>query len=216
MKMMGRKGWILLALAVQCAGLGWLIGRYERVVTGGTEVRFACSAYDPYDPFRGRYLQTRVVAVCADVPPSMTNESWIVSRKDLFVQVDPTGGTNGFARVVRVAEQPSAEGLWVKPKRVDIESTIGSQEKGKDETWDDFYKRRRLAPKKASVHFPDQFFVNEKIAREAEICLRRTNSVPVAVYRIRGGACVLTGIEIDGRPIADHVRAAHAEAARKK
>ena len=43
------KIWGLAAvLAVQFAALGWIIARYERVVTGGVECRFACQAYDPH------------------------------------------------------------------------------------------------------------------------------------------------------------------------
>ena len=45
-----------VALVAQVAAISWLIWRYERVVSQGTEVRFACQAYDPYDPLRGRCL----------------------------------------------------------------------------------------------------------------------------------------------------------------
>ncbi len=47
-------------LLVQIAAFAWLIVRYERVASGGTVCRFACEAYDPSDPFRGRYLHIRV------------------------------------------------------------------------------------------------------------------------------------------------------------
>ena len=47
-------------LAMQCLSIGWLVYRYERVVVNGTEFRLKCSAYDPADLLRGRYLRIQV------------------------------------------------------------------------------------------------------------------------------------------------------------
>ena len=47
--MMKKSIFLIAALVIQCLAIGWLIFRYERVVTKGTEVRFNCQAYDPYD-----------------------------------------------------------------------------------------------------------------------------------------------------------------------
>ena len=45
--------WVLAAaLAVQAAGLGWAVARYERVMTKGTEVRLEI----PLDWFFGKVL----------------------------------------------------------------------------------------------------------------------------------------------------------------
>ena len=51
-----------------------------------------------------------------------------------------------------------------------------------------------------------QFFVNEKIAPEAEKLLRKKSDSAVAVYRAYDGRIVLTDIEIDGKPILSAVK----------
>ena len=57
--------------------------------------------------------------------------------------------------------------------------------------------------------FPDQLFVNEKLAPEAEKVLRKaTGKSAVAVYRVYKGEIVITDIEIAGKPIAQITRAA--------
>ena len=178
---------VALALAVQVIGLGTLIYRYERVVSAGTEVKFQCSAYDPYDPLRGRYLQTRVESSCTNVVLTTEPSYYEVFENRLYALIDPKGSTNGLAQVVQVAEQPTGEGLWVKAKRVRIE-------------------RLKEGGRRATVSFPDQFFVNEKISLDAEKFLRQRGVTPVGVFRVHDGACLITGIEVDGKPILDRVR----------
>ena len=75
---------------------------------------------------------------------------------------------------------------------------------------EDFNKRREAAPLAATFTFPDQLFVNERIAPEAEKVLREgtTSGEAVAVYRVKGGEIVITGIEIDGKPILARTREA--------
>ena len=53
------------------------------------------------------------------------------------------------------------------------------------------------------MSFPDQLFVNEKVAPEAEKLLREQTASAIAVYRVLDGEAVLTDIEIDGKPMDD-------------
>ena len=78
---------------------------------------------------------------------------------------------------------------------------LATATKKKDESDDEFEVRRKKAGFKAVLSFPDQLFVNEKIAPEAEKLLRKKSDSAVAVYRAYGGRIVLTDIEIDGKPI---------------
>ena len=52
---------------------------------------------------------------------------------------------------------------------------------------------------------PDQLFVNERLAPMAEQVLGGATSTngkgAVAVYRVKGGDIVITGIEIDGKSV---------------
>ena len=199
---------VAVALVAQVAAIGWLIWRYERVVSQGTEVRFACQAYDPYDPLRGRYLRTRVSEDCTNMAFQVCETNRYEFHDKLFARLEPNG-TNGLWRVAEVAVEPKAEGLWVRPKRSSIEYRLGWSDRGKDEKWEAFNKRQTTLGLKAVVTFPDQLFVNEKLAPEAEKVLRKhTGKSAVAVYRVLNGEMVITDIEIDGKPIAQFTREA--------
>lgn len=192
---------VAVALIAQVAAIGWLIWRYERIVSQGVEVRFACQAYDPYDPLRGRYLRTTVREDCTNMTFEVCETNNYVFRNKLFARLEPSG-TNGLWKVAEVAEQSDGEGLWVKPTGSSIEHRLNWSDKGKDEQWDDFHKRQEKSGWKAVISFPDQLFVNEKLAPEAEKILReKTGKGAVAVYRILDGEVVITDIEIDGKSI---------------
>lgn len=199
---------VAVALVAQVAAISWLIWRYERVVSQGTEVRFACQAYDPYDPLRGRYLRTRVSEDCTNMTFRVCETNRYEFHDKLFARLEPNG-TNGLWRVAEVAVEPGTEGLWVRPKSSSIEYRLGWADRGKNEEWDDFDKRKKASGLKAVVTFPDQLFVNEKLAPEAEKVLRKhTGKSAVAVYRVLNGEMVITDIEIDGKPIAQFTREA--------
>ena len=199
---------VAVALVAQVAAIGWLIWRYERVVSQGTEVRFACQAYDPYDPLRGRYLRTRVSEDCTNMAFQVCETNRYEFRNKMFARLE-SNGTNGLWRVAEVAVEPRAEGLWVRPKGSSIDYRLGWSDRGKDEKWEDFNKRQKALGLKAVVTFPDQLFVNEKLAPEAEKVLRKhTGKSAVAVYRVLNGEMVITDIEIDGMPIARFTREA--------
>ena len=111
--------------------------------------------------------------------------------------------------MAEVAVEPKAEGLWVRPRSSSIDYRLGWSDRGKDEKWEAFNKRQTTSGLKAVVTFPDQLFINEKLAPEAEKVLRKhTGKSAVAVYRVLDGEMVITDIEIDGKPIAQFTREA--------
>ena len=194
---------VAVALVAQVAAISWLIWRYERVVTQGVEVRFACQAYDPYDPLRGRYLRTTVREDCTNIAFQVCATNRYEFRNKLFARLEPNG-TNGLWRVAEVAVAPRAEGLWVRPKRSSIDCRLDWPERGKDEKWEDFNERREKSGWKAVVIFPDQLFLNEKLAPEAEKVLRKhTGKSAVAVYRVYKGEIVITDIEVEGQSVIE-------------
>ena len=209
---------IAVALVAQVAAISWLIWRYECVVSQGVEVRFACQAYDPYDPLRGRYLRTRVSEDCTNMAFQVGETNRYEFRNKLFARLEPNG-TNGLWRVAEVAAHPRAEGLWVRPKGSSVEYRIGWSERGKDEKWENFSKRRERSGWKAVVTFPDQLFVNEKLAPEAEKVLQKAaGKSAVAVYRVYKGEIVITDIEVAGKSVAEvaGAEARHPETAKRE
>lgn len=196
---------LFLVLAVQIAAIGFLIVRYERVVSQGTEVRFKCQAYDPYDPLRGRYLRTSVEQETANLPHSITNIDFTL-RNRFVARIEP--GTNGLWRVAEVALAPTDEGLWVKPKSSHLDYRLTWSERNPEENWEAFDKRREASGIVARVTFPNQLFSNEKIAPMAEKLLREKSDDAVAVYRVHDGEIVITDIEIGGKSILQCIREA--------
>lgn len=197
---------IAVAISLQVAAISCLIWRYERIVTQGTEVRFACQAYDPYDPLRGRYLRTNVQEDCTNMAFQVCEESRFELRNKLFARLEPAG-TNDLWRVAEVALEPGAEGMWVRPKSSHFDYHLPRSARKQDEDWDDFNKRRQESSLMAVVTFPDQLFINEKLAPEAEQVLRKhTGESAVAVYRVLNGEIVIADIEIGGKPIAQFIR----------
>ena len=194
------------ALALQASAVGWLVWRYERIVRNGTEFRLKCRAYDPYDPLRGRYLAMTVSEECTNILFKVKAEHiWQRMDEKAFAKLVKMPG-GGLYRVDAIAREPMDDGLWVKPASLWIRDALGYSDKRKDESDDEFKARRDKAGFKAVMSFPDQLFVNEKIAPEAEKLLRKKSDSAVAVYRAYDGRIVLTDIEIDGKPILSAVK----------
>lgn len=205
------------ALAVQCVCIGWLIWRYERVVRHGTEVRFRCEAYDPYDPLRGRYLRTTVRESCTNLLiEGEMKESW--RGYTLYAKLEQ--GTNALWHVTALAESPQTDGgIWVKREHVSIRHMLDWATREKDESYEAFEKRRKASPLAASVEMPNQLFVNEHLAPKAEEVLREATSAKgkgaVAVYRVKDGEIVITDIEIDGVSVVEKAKAAKSDSNEK-
>lgn len=207
--MMKKSIFLIAALVIQCLAIGWLIFRYERVVTKGTEVRFNCQAYDPYDPLRGRYLRVNVRESTTNIAEEVRQKfvSSVIlekaDRKAVLVRVEPN--TNGVWRVVEAAFTPSNEGVWIKPKDIMTGYNLSSSEKEDKEDWSEFQKRRAASGVKIVAEMPNQLFINETIAKKAEKILQEATSVKgkgaVAVYRVLNNEIVITDIEIEDKSV---------------
>lgn len=209
--MMKKSIFLIAALVIQCVAIGWLIFRYERVVTKGTEVRFNCQAYDPYDPLRGRYLRVNVRESTTNIAEEIrrkfaSSDSYPIlekaDRKAVLVRVEPN--TNGVWRVVEAAFTPSNEGVWIKPKDIIVNYNLSYSEKEDKEDWSEF-KKRREASVFIQAEMPNQLFINETIAKKAEKILQEATSVKgkgaVAVYRVLNNEIVITDIEIEDKSV---------------
>ena len=198
---------VCAALALQVVAVGFLVWRYERIVQNGAEVRIKCQAYDPYDPLRGRYLRVTVSETCTNVLFEVDADNyWKVPEGDIYAKLAKAPGEGGLYRVEAVAREPGDAGLWVKTKSLRLTHAHDHESKRTGESYDEFYARQRKSRTNAVVSFPDQLFVNEKVAPEAEELLRKAIASAVAVFRVLDGEIVLTDIEIGGKPILSAVR----------
>ena len=199
---MKKNAWVWLAvagLAVQAAGLGWLVARYERVVSKGVAVRVPCSAFDPKDVLRGRYLHVDAVLECGEAEGAEGGD-WTFGwqeRKRFYALLEEDGEGEASHRVAKVALSPGEDGMWVK-----VPDCQG--------TWNSEAKKHKLPVR---VRFPGKLFMDERLAGEADrIFAERVRDAegtpPIAVYRAWSGNLVLVDVELDGTSIRELARRA--------
>lgn len=166
----------LVALAQWAAPL-MQIWTHEQTLAQGTLIRLKCTAPDPYDPLRGRYLAVSPVQREVTLPKDMKLES------GMPVYVTLTPDANGLHTFSAVSLTPPESGSYVRLKtRYVFEST-------------------------AAVEWPfDRYYINEKLAPEADKWFAeniRTGQGIVAEVRIRDGRAVLADLSLDGKPFRE-------------
>ena len=204
-------GVALVALVAQLGVIGYFAYRNERLLREGVECRFACQAYDPHDPFRGKYLRVSVTAEFTDLSVfdlgDDVREEDFRTLQDRWVRIDPQGGRRGLSRIVACADEPKGTGVWTRVKSVSPTFALSYLDRREKEDWKAFEKRRRASGVKGTAELPSRYFISERLAAEAEDAINSGSGRMVAVYRVGGGRIVLTGIEIDGQPIDQFVKA---------
>lgn len=184
---------VIAILLAQLAVIGAIIWRWEEVSRKGLEFRVPCRAYDPRDPWRGRYLRANVRA---DVT-AVTNHV-IVANKSKgpdclargFVMVDRHSVTGAPPLLVYKDEEPTLNPPFyfaVKSAHFNCATS----------TW--------------QTDLPNTLYISERIADKADEILagelkRGITNRAVAVYRAWKGDIIMTDIEIDGVSITDLAR----------
>lgn len=154
------------------------------IASSGIEYKFRVEAYDPYDPFRGRYLQFRVADSHLDIPSAMRRLSCKPACYGLLEK-----DANGFGVIKLISNQKPTSGDYIVHH-------------GKHE-YDKFV-------------FPaDRYYMNEKLAPQAEQWLRRfrdefrdadlLSKQFHITARVKNGQMVVTGLYINGEKIEDVV-----------
>lgn len=149
------------------------VWQQEQTLSHGTRFRVKCSAPDPYDPLRGRYLVVR---------PEQTRAAWAGGTLPQGGQ--PLYGTfatgaDGFATIDRLSVDRPESGEFI---RVKAQWTGGDQ---------------------VHFQWPfERYYLNERIAPEADRWLaqnlRERRSVAAEVLVLRGRA-VLADLSLDGQ-----------------
>ena len=164
------------------------IRMHEEVIERGTQIRLAVTAPAPYDPLRGRYLRLRPVEIEVALDPAIAS---LKSGRKVWAQLEK--GFDGLHHPRKITEQKPDHGDYVPL------TTLGAP-------------HAKIGPSgvvqpdanasKVRVEWPfDRFFVNEKIAPEADVWLRensREKKTVVAELRVLNGESVLTNLEFDG------------------
>ena len=166
-----------LAALIQWAAPVMQIWKHESVLTGGTLVKIKCGAPDPYDPLRGRFLAVRPEQDMVTVPSGAAYSS----GQTVYGWLDV--GSDGLATVTKLSETLPIDHLA-------IELTTSYSYDGK-----------------VYITWPfDRFYLNEKIAPEADVWLRdnlRDRKTVVAEVRVKDGRAVLQTLSLDGKSFRD-------------
>ena len=175
--------WIVFAIAVlaQWAAPLSQIRQHEKILTTGTLIKLKCSAPDPYDPLRGRYLAVRP----AESEFNVGADSKFTSEQPAYATF--TTGADGLSSIKSLTAEPplTDDYLLVKTSYV-----YGG---------------------KAHITWPfDRFYINEKLAPEADKWFAeniRSAKGIVAEVRVLKGRAVLTDLSLDGKPFREILKA---------
>ena len=163
-----------IAVLAQWAAPLSQIWTHEQVLAKGTLIKLKCSAPDPYDPLRGRYLAVRPTQRDAPVPAGME------LKKGTPVYALLTTGADGLATITSLSLTLPTSGEYLRLKTGYVYND------------------------KANIDWPvDRFYVNEKLAPEADKWfaenIRSTQGITAEV-RILNGRAVLEDLSLDGKP----------------
>lgn len=161
----------LISLAQWAAPLSQIF-RYEQTLAKGTLIRLKCSAPDPYDPLRGRYLAVQPEQDDATVAKGAKLRSGQHAYATLKT------GTDGLTTLGELFAEPPASGDYVRV-------TVRWESEGK-----------------AHIEWPfDRFYLNEALAPEADKwfaeSIRGSKGV-IAEVRVHHGTAVLENLTFDG------------------
>ena len=175
--------WIVFSVTVlaQWAAPVFQIWTHEQVLMKGTIIKLKCSAPDPYDPLRGRFLAVRPEQTEASLPEGLK----LASGSQVYITLTP--GADGISTITGLSLDPPRQGTFL---RVHARSSYDN---------------------KASITWPfDRFYINEKLAPEADRWFAETiNSSKgiIAEVRVFQGRAVLADLVFNDKRFRDILKA---------
>lgn len=161
------------------------VWQHERVIARGVPVRIRCTAPDPFDALRGRYLAVRPEQGRMPKPEGMAERGAVPVWATLVADGD------GLSRIESLSLEPVSGATVVR-----LTATRQRWDQDRDTVL---------------VEWPfDRFYLNERLAPGADALLAerfREGDRPVAEVRILDGRAVLTDVLVDGVSVRDVVKA---------
>ncbi len=161
------------ALAQWSAPL-WRIHVYEQTLEHGTLIKLKCTAPDPYDPLRGRFLAVRPEQQQIEIP-----EGFVLQEGATFYAGLRTGD-DGLTTLSGVSLDPPDAGEFIRLR-----------------------SRYYAHGNQVRIEWPfERFYINEKLAPEADRWLAeniRSAEGVVAEVRVLKGKAVLADLSLGGR-----------------
>ena len=181
-----RPATVVFAVAVAAQWIVPLSGVWlqERTIGRGLALRIECTAPDPYDVFRGRYLAVQPAEMKLPAPAGMPDAKLVTMWATLVT------GDDGLSRIESLSLEPVSGPTVIRLKGVKPRSGEQKQE--------------------ALLAWPfDRFYLNERLAPDADRIVAerlRAQSRPVAEIRVLEGRAVLTDVLLDGVSIRELVK----------
>lgn len=180
--------WIfVLVAAVQLFVPGYMIHEQETTLKEGAPYRFRTAPVDPYDPFRGRYVQLNIED--ASAPVAAGEEIKKGDRVFVLLGKDE----EGFARLESASKVKPAQGDYLQ------------------------LKVRYLSGASVQLVLPfDRYYAEETLAPEIEEAYRRNsrreNRNAFIAVRVRAGRGVIEELYIEDLPVREYLRRQAVEA----
>ncbi|TLM63957.1 MAG: hypothetical protein FDZ69_12030 [Deltaproteobacteria bacterium] len=171
----------LLVAAVQLAVPGYMIYEQETTLRMGSPYRFKTAPIDPYDPFRGRYVQLRIEA-----SSTRAAEGEQIRPGD-WVYVPLATDEDGFAQLLPASLTPPAQGDYL------------------------LLKARYASGSAVHLVLPfDRYYAEETVAPEIEAAYnrnsRREQRNAFIAVRVRAGKGVIEELFIDNLPVREYLQ----------
>jgi len=165
-------------VAAQLAVPAGMILDREATLRQGAVYRFRTQPVDPYDPFRGRYVWLRLEPDSVPAAKGMGLDDNLMAYAVLGTDAD------GFATVETLSDDRPEEGDYVR---------VHTYQYGAGDVY---------------ITWPiDRYYMEERLAPEAERAHRADPAEAWAQVRVLRGKAVLEELYIDGEPAADYARA---------
>ena len=186
--MFNKKYFIIAFVLLACIQLyvpAKMIYEQEDVLNTGNEFKFKAAPIDPNDPFRGKYITLRFDAARFKV---QNIKDW-VQGEDVFVLVE--NGETGFAKIAAVLkDKPGNDANFIKANIGYIDEVNST----------------------LIINYPfDRFYMEESKAKPAEDIYRKsildTTKIAYALVNVKDGEAVVKDVLIDGKSVADLVKA---------
>lgn len=170
---------IIFGLTVLAQWLVPLTGirQYEQTLAKGTLVKIKCSAPDPYDPLRGRFLAVRPEQSETRVPAGLK------LQRGMQIYATLTTGVDGLTDITNLSLTPPTSGDFIRVKSGYVDG------------------------EKTQIQWPfDRFYINEKLAPEADRWFAeniRSAKGIIAEVRVLNGRAVLADLSIEDKPFRE-------------
>ena len=173
----------LLVVLAQLAVPASMIIKHEHVIQNGKEIKIHTRPVDPYDAFRGRYVQIGFDETTAPMPLG-SDGGW---RQKAYAVVDTDA--DGFVVVKSVSFTVPQEHNYLK---VVISPYTTSKKEGQCQIYWNL----------------DRYYMSEAAAPQAEAAYRNRTRTSTAYIKVRvaNGIGVITGLYIDDKPIEQCIK----------